>query len=72
MPQREGKMGSESSELLDVPEGANAYHVTQSTVRSWILNKKIPYVKLGRRVFLRRKDVEAFIERSVVPAREAR
>ena len=37
------------------------------TVRSWVLHKKVDYVKLGRRVFLRMPDLEALIERSVVP-----
>jgi excisionase family DNA binding protein len=57
------------SDLLSVKEGAEFTHLEQSTMRSWILQKKIPYVKLGRRVFLRRGDLEALIVASMVPAK---
>ena len=56
------------SQLLSVNEGAEELHLTTSTVRAWILRRKIPHVKLGRRVFLRRRDVEALIAASVIPA----
>ena len=62
-----------TSDLLSVEEAASFLHVQGSTVRDWVLKKKVPYVKLGRRVFLRRQELEALIERSVVPAgRETR
>jgi excisionase family DNA binding protein len=57
-----------SSDLLDVEEAAAVLHVKVATVRSWVLKSKVSYVKLGRRVFLRRGDLEQLIERSVVPA----
>ena len=57
-----------TSNLLDVEEAATFCHVKVSTMRSWILKNRISYVKLGRRVFLRRQDLEALIDRSVVPA----
>ena len=56
-----------TTDLLDIEEAAAFLHVKTCTVRSWVLKKKIAYVKLGRRVFLRRLDLEALIERSVVP-----
>jgi excisionase family DNA binding protein len=56
------------SELLSVDESAGLLHIRVSTVRAWILTRRIPFVKLGRRVFLRRQDLNALIERSVVPA----
>jgi excisionase family DNA binding protein len=54
------------SELLNVAEAAKLLHVTEATIRSWILAKKIAYVKLGRRVFLRREDCEELVEQSVI------
>jgi excisionase family DNA binding protein len=57
-----------ASDLLDVDEAAAFLHVQTSTVRDWVLKKKIAYIKLGRRVFLRRQELEQLIERSVVPA----
>ena len=59
-----------NSDLLDVEEAAAFCHVKPATIRSWILKSQVPYVKLGRRVFLRRKDLEEFIASSVVPARQ--
>ncbi len=57
------------TELLTVAEAASFLRLRPSTIRAWILCRKIPFVKLGGRVFLRRTDVEALIASSVVPAR---
>jgi excisionase family DNA binding protein len=54
------------SDLLDIEEAAAFLHVKASTVRAWVLKSKISYVKLGRRVFLRRTDLEKLIADSVV------
>jgi excisionase family DNA binding protein len=56
------------SDLLAIEESAEFLHIKPSTVRAWILSRKIPFVKLGRRVFLRKSDLEKLIENSVVPA----
>jgi hypothetical protein len=39
-------------------------------LRSWILKKRIAYVKLGGRVFLRKLDLDKLIAESIVPAKE--
>ena len=57
-----------TSDLLDIEEAASFLHVKTCTVRSWILKKNLAYVKLGRRVFLRRQDLLDLIDRSVVQA----
>lgn len=57
------------SNLLDVEEAAAYLHVKTATIRSWILSNKIAFVKLGRRVFLRKEDCDVLIQRSTVPAR---
>jgi excisionase family DNA binding protein len=56
-------------DLLDVPETADFLRIKKSTVRAWILNKRLPYVKLGSRVFLRRSDLLDLISRSLVPVK---
>ena len=56
----------EPTELLNVAEAAAALTVKESTIRAWILNRKIPYCKVGRLVRVRRADVEAFISTSIV------
>jgi len=39
------------------------------TLRAWIAQRRIPYVKLGRRVFIRRLDLQDFVNKSVVSAK---
>ena len=59
-------------ELLTVPETAALLRLRPSTIRAWLGKRKIPFVKLGRRVVIRRSDIEAIVERSLLPAREQR
>jgi hypothetical protein len=59
-----------TSDLLDVNEAAAFCHVKPATIRSWILKSQVSYVKLGRRVFMKRQFLEEFIAGSVVPARQ--
>jgi excisionase family DNA binding protein len=55
--------------LLDVTETAELCHLKVSTIRRWVANRRLTSIKLGRRVLFRRRDIEALIERSIVPAR---
>lgn len=55
-------------ELLSVPEAAEMTRLTESTIRAWLNQRRIPCVKLGRRVLLRRADLLALIEAGFVPA----
>lgn len=54
------------TELLDVKETAKLLRLKESTVRAWVLKKRIPYVKLGRRVFFRLSDCETLIKSNLV------
>jgi excisionase family DNA binding protein len=44
--------------------------VSRYTWRSWIAQKKIPVVRIGRRVRVDRADFERFIAERKAPARE--
>jgi excisionase family DNA binding protein len=55
------------NDLLNVPETAALLRLKTSTIRAWVCQRKIPYVKLGRLVRIRRSDIEALIAKSVVP-----
>lgn len=57
------------STLLTIAESATLLRLKPSTLRAWILRRKLPYVKVGRLVRIRRADVEAHIAASLVPAR---
>ena len=55
-------------ELLTLSETAALLRLKVTTIRAWLLQRRVPFVKLGGRVFLRRTDVQALIDASVVPA----
>jgi excisionase family DNA binding protein len=58
-----------NSELLTVPEVAALLRVQVSTIRAWVLHRRIAYVKVfGKLVRFRRADVESLIASRVVPA----
>jgi excisionase family DNA binding protein len=58
------------SDLLTIAEGAAHLRLSIFTVRSWIFQKRIPFVRLGRRVLLRREDLEKLVNDGLVEARE--
>jgi len=60
------------TQLLSVAEAAQVLRLQPSTIRAWILKRKIQYLKLGGRVFLRKADCDALIDASIVPPKEAR
>jgi len=57
-------------ELLDLAEGAKELHLSIHTLRAWIYQKRLPHVRLGRRVLLRKQDLEEFVNKGVVEAQE--
>jgi excisionase family DNA binding protein len=59
---------SSETDLLTLTEAAPLLRLKVSTLRAWIFRRKLPYVKLGARVLLRRADVDALITASIVPA----
>ncbi len=58
------------SELLNLKEGARELKLSIHTLRAWTYQKRIPFVRLGRRVLLRREDLEEFVNRNVVEAKD--
>jgi Helix-turn-helix domain len=55
--------------LMSVVETAAFLHMKESTIRSWVLKRRIPYVKLLHgRVFIRKADALALVEQSLVLA----
>jgi excisionase family DNA binding protein len=59
------------TELLTVNEASEVLRLKPSTVRSWLLKRRVPFVKLGSRVFLRLEDCLALIEAGLRPANPA-
>ena len=50
------------SALLSLPNAARYLDVPVETLRSWIKADWIPKVKMGRRVHVKRADLDQFIE----------
>ena len=55
--------------LMTVRETADFLRLKESTIRDWVLRRKITYVKIGGRVFVRKTDAQELINKSTVPAR---
>jgi excisionase family DNA binding protein len=55
-------------QMLDVNEAAQLLGLKPSTIRDWILRRKIAHVKLGGRVFIRKEAIDDIIQQSTRPA----
>jgi excisionase family DNA binding protein len=61
--------GFKMPELLNVGEAAKEMKISIPTLRQWLYQKRLPYVHLGRRVLLRREDIEDFVKKNLVEAK---
>ncbi len=55
--------------LKSVSEAATELGISIHTLRAWVSMRKIPYVKLGRRVMFLQDDLDSFVKRNRVEAR---
>ena len=61
----------EPTKLLRVPEVADLLGLRVSTIRSWILYRRIVFVRVGRRAIrVPLSAVQAIIDAGLVPTRE--
>lgn len=58
--------------LLTLPEAAALLRLQPSTLRAWVLQRRIAFIKLGRLVRFRRTDLDKMLDQSVVPVEVAR
>jgi excisionase family DNA binding protein len=56
-------------QLLNLKEGANELKLSIHTLRAWVYQKRIPFVRLGRRILLRREDLEKLVNQNLVKAK---
>ena len=61
-----------SKGMLRVEEAAQELGLKPSTIRAWILRRRITYVKLNRAVRIPRVEVERIIREGTIPARQVR
>lgn len=60
-----------ASDLLTVSETAELLRLKVSTIRAWTGQRRIPFVKVGRLVRIKRSDAQAYIASRVVEAADA-
>jgi excisionase family DNA binding protein len=56
--------------LKELGGGKAQKGISIHTLRAWVHQKRIPCVKLGRRVFLRHEDLEQFVTKNLHEARD--
>jgi excisionase family DNA binding protein len=57
------------TKLLTVSEAAEALALQPCTVRSWLADGKLPFVRCGRAVRIPADAIEQFIEDNTTPAK---
>ena len=57
-----------SGDLLTVEQAADYLNITEHFVRRLIRERRIPFLKVGRLVRLRRADIDAYLAGCAVPA----
>jgi excisionase family DNA binding protein len=57
---------------LSVAQTAAELNFAEATIRSWILYRRIEYVKIGRRVFIPQKSIDDLIEAGTTPVSRLR
>lgn len=59
-------------DLLTVRQVGERLNLRESTIRMWLLKRKLPRVNCGRAVRIPAAAVAEFIDRNTIPAREDR
>ncbi len=57
-----GELMAEEKRLISVEEAAKYLGVQKSTIYSWAWRRKIPIVKMGRRLLFDQEDLDRMIE----------
>jgi len=58
------------TELLDLAEAAARMKVSKYSVRAWAYQHRLACVKLGRRTLFKEEDIEKFINKGLIEAKE--
>jgi excisionase family DNA binding protein len=62
-------MQLDHQKLYSVPEAADFLNISIHTLRAWISQRRIPFIKLGRGVRFRPEDLNEFINSCAVEAK---
>jgi len=66
---REGRRGASADKaFVNIRKAAEISGLAPSTIRLYIRKRQLPAQKVGRRVLIKRTDLEAFLESNPIPA----
>jgi excisionase family DNA binding protein len=65
---RSATPASSTGDLLTVEQAADYLNITDHFVRRLIRERRIPFLKVGRLVRLRRTDIDEYLASRLVPA----
>jgi len=54
--------------VLTLPQAASYLGIAEGTLRNWISERRITYVKVGTRTMFRQSALDAFLDAHTVPA----
>lgn len=56
--------------LLNVKQAGEKLSISVHTVRAWVKERRLPHVRLGRRIAFRPEALEAFVKTNTIEARK--
>jgi len=59
-------------ELLTIEQAATKLHVKARTIRAWRYKRKIPFTRIGRRLYVGAGIVEGLLNENAIPALTSR
>lgn len=62
----------ETAGLATVDEFAQELRLRTSTIRKWLLLRRLAFHKIGRRTLIPRSEIQRILEQGFVPARDDR
>jgi excisionase family DNA binding protein len=58
-------------QLLTIKDLARQFQITEGTIRKWVMNNKIPFIKLGKAVRFDQNKIDTWINARSVKTRIA-
>lgn len=55
-------MNKQDTDLLRLADAAQEFGLALSTLRKWVWARRVPSYRIGRRVLVRRRDMERLLE----------
>ncbi len=65
----EKKGGIKMEKLLTVPEAAEALRVSVNTIRAWVFQRRIPVIRVGRKLVFKESDLIKVVEKGFQDAK---